>query len=143
MKESTIESRLVKGAKDAGWIAFKFISPGNVGVPDRLLISPNGRIIFVELKTDTGKLTPLQKLQIIRLEKYGQDVRVFYGLKDVNAFLAEIREEVVHSDIQPARVSETRDRHDHVETCCGTVPRNGLGLRQDSDRADCGAAADL
>lgn len=90
MKESTIESRLVRGAYKLGWLALKFVSPGNAGVPDRMLIGPDGRVVFAELKTETGKLTALQSAQIARLRKYGQDVRVLYGMKDVNAFLKEI-----------------------------------------------------
>lgn len=93
MKESAIEARLVKGAKQAGWLIRKFVSPGNAGVPDRMLISPDGHLVFVELKTETGRLTALQSAQIAMLRRYKQDVRVLYGRKDVESFLAEIRGE--------------------------------------------------
>jgi len=56
-----------------------------------MLISPEGHLIFVELKTETGRLTALQSAQIAMLRKYKQDVRVLYGRKDVEAFLTEIR----------------------------------------------------
>lgn len=96
MKESTIEARLVKGAKQAGWLIRKFVSPGNAGVPDRMLISPDGHLIFVELKTETGRLTALQSAQIAMLRRYKQDVRVLYvnmtrdeqnRIKDVGGFV--------------------------------------------------------
>lgn len=91
MRESGIEARLIKGATKAGWLALKFVSPGNAGVPDRMLISPEGNVIFAELKTESGKLTALQSAQIARLRKYKQDVRVLYGSDDVDVFLTEIR----------------------------------------------------
>lgn len=90
MRESRIENRLTRRLKNAGWLSLKFISPGNAGVPDRLLISPEGRVIFAELKTETGRLSPTQNAQIQRLRKYRQDVRVLYGAEDVDALLNEI-----------------------------------------------------
>ena len=63
------------------------MSPGNSGVPDRIVIFPGGRVVFVELKTETGRLSALQVAQIRRLERLGADVRVLYGLDDVKEFL--------------------------------------------------------
>ena len=60
MKESEIEGRLRDGVKRLGGKAFKFVSPGNAGVPDRLVVLPGGKIIFAELKTDTGKVSTIQ-----------------------------------------------------------------------------------
>lgn len=90
MKESTIEKKLVYGVRNFGWRALKFISPGNDGVPDRIVLGPPGHVIFVELKTDVGKLTRLQEIQIGRLRKLGMDVRVLYGAKGVDEFLQEV-----------------------------------------------------
>ena len=42
MLEKDIERKLVAGVKRAGGKAYKFVSPGNVGVPDRIVIWPNG-----------------------------------------------------------------------------------------------------
>ena len=57
MLEKEIEKRLCDGVKKLGGYAYKFTSPGNDGVPDRMVIMPGGDITFVELKTDTGKLS--------------------------------------------------------------------------------------
>ena len=92
MRESTIEKKLVYGARRLGWRALKFISPGNDGVPDRLVLGPCGRAIFVELKTEDWKLTRLQEIQIGKLRRLGHDVRVLYGAKAVDAFLKEVAE---------------------------------------------------
>lgn len=92
MSEKEIEKRLVAGIKNLGGRAYKFVSPGNAGVPDRIVILPKERPIFVELKTDKGKLTGLQESQLKRLHGLGQRVEVLYGLKDVNYFLEFCKE---------------------------------------------------
>ena len=52
MRESELEARLVRGVKAAGGVAYKFVSPGSVGVPDRLVVLPGGKVVFVELKAE-------------------------------------------------------------------------------------------
>lgn len=90
MREKDIEKILVTEVKKLGGRAYKWTSPGNDGVPDRIVILPGRPPIFVELKTDRGKLTALQKVQIDRLRVLGQDVRVLYGMGHVGRFLKEI-----------------------------------------------------
>lgn len=94
MKESAIESRLRAGVKSLGGIAYKFVSPGNAGVPDRLVVLPGGKVIFAELKTDTGKLSSLQAFQIRTLEGLGAEVWVVRGEAGVREFLDRCRQEV-------------------------------------------------
>lgn len=89
--EKDIEQKLVAGIKAQGGRAFKWVSPGNAGVPDRIVLLPGGRVIFVELKTDTGHLRPVQKAQINLLRKLGMDVRVLYGADEVREFLEEVK----------------------------------------------------
>ena len=90
MREKNIERILVTEVKRLGGRAYKWTSPGNDGVPDRIVILPGRPPIFVELKTELGRLTTLQKVQISRLRDLGQDVRVLYGMDDVDRFLKEI-----------------------------------------------------
>ena len=103
MLESEIEKRLVREIRRAGGMAYKFVSPGNTGVPDRIVILP-GEIIFVELKTETGRLSQAQTRQIKKLRSLGMRVEVLRGLKEVEEFLNEIR---------AARLSENSIRLDH------------------------------
>ena len=91
MLEKTVEKKLVDGVRRLGGKAFKWVSPGNAGVPDRIVILPKGRIIFVELKTDTGRVSPVQKITINLLTGLGCDVRVVRGEKGVIEFLEEMR----------------------------------------------------
>ena len=90
MRESSIERRLVDGIKRVGGMALKFTSPGHAGVPDRLVLLPGGRMVFVELKTKTGNLTPLQIETHNRLRALGAEVRTLYGKEYVEGFLREI-----------------------------------------------------
>ena len=66
MNESRIERRLVDGVKKLGGMCLKFVSPGTPGVPDRLIIPPTGRIIFAELKAETGRLAKIQRYTMER-----------------------------------------------------------------------------
>ncbi|EFB2576639.1 VRR-NUC domain-containing protein [Escherichia coli] len=49
-RESLIEKHLVAEVKKAGGVAFKFVSPGRRSVPDRIVLLPGGRLVFVECK---------------------------------------------------------------------------------------------
>ena len=90
MKEKEIEKILVDEVKRLGGRAYKWTSPGNDGVPDRIVFLPDTRVIFVELKTDTGVLSPLQKIQIDRLKKLGQWVEVVKGIQGVKMFFQDL-----------------------------------------------------
>jgi hypothetical protein len=71
-------------AKMAGGLAIKWVSPGFAGVPDRILIMPGGRIVFVELKAPGKKPTPLQARIIQMLVDRGADVRVADSMEKVD-----------------------------------------------------------
>ena len=90
MLEKTIERHLVDGVKRLGGLCVKFVSPGTPGVPDRIIITATGKIIFVELKTETGRLAKIQRYTIEQMMRRGADVRVIKGLDSVKELLAEI-----------------------------------------------------
>ena len=90
MKESEIEARLVKLVRGGGGLCYKFVSPGNRGVPDRIVITPDGRVFFVELKSQAGRLSELQKFQKSELEKRNVTVRVLNSVAAVQEFVEEM-----------------------------------------------------
>lgn len=98
MKESTIEARLVREVKKRGGLCYKFTSPGNPGVPDRIVILPGGTTIYVELKTEIGRLAKVQKWQIEELRRRGAVVRVLKGMDQVLAFLEEVDKDVLQAE---------------------------------------------
>lgn len=48
--EKSLERRFREECERRGWICIKFESPGNAGVPDRIVIDCSGNVSFVELK---------------------------------------------------------------------------------------------
>ncbi len=83
MKEKQIEQKLVKEIKAAGGLALKFVSPGQSGVPDRLLLFPNGVAAFVELKAPGKKPIAIQKVMIQKLRNLGFPVFVIDDQKQI------------------------------------------------------------
>ena len=56
MLEKEIEQQMRDLVKKRGGLFYKFVSPGNRGVPDRIVITPAGEVWFVELKQPAGRL---------------------------------------------------------------------------------------
>lgn len=94
MRENKIEEWLVDQVKRLGGIADKYTSPGNPGVPDRIVLLPGGKIIFVELKATWGRLSSIQKWQRKRYCALGADVRCVKGMDEAKAFIEELKHEV-------------------------------------------------
>ena len=105
MNEKIVEAKLRDGVEVLGGVAYKWVSPGNVGVPDRMVVLPGGVVHFIELKREGGKLTRMQKVQIARLRALGADCAVVYGLAGVETYLIFAREVVQHG-ISAARLPE-------------------------------------
>ena len=89
MRERDIENWLRQQIESMGGLAFKFVSPGNNGVPDRLAVLPGGVIYFIELKTDDGRLSPIQDWQQDRLRYRGANVVTINGMDEARAFVEE------------------------------------------------------
>lgn len=96
-EEGYVEQWLGNKVRRLGCLYYKFTSPGNAGVPDRLLVLPDGRVWFVELKDEHGRLSPQQIRQGCRLEKCKAKVFVVYGMDGaqnlVNILTADLRGE--------------------------------------------------
>ena len=71
MREREIESALVASVRKKHGLALKLISPGFDGVPDRLILFPDGRVGFIELKKPGQKMRPLQEKRKRQLEGLG------------------------------------------------------------------------
>lgn len=81
-REGHIEQWLGNKVRQLGCLYYKFVSPGNAGVPDRLLVLPDGRVWFVELKDATGRLSPQQQRQRERLDRCKAKTFVVYGMDE-------------------------------------------------------------
>jgi hypothetical protein len=91
MLEKQLESKITKKAKELGFLTYKFVSPSNRGVPDRIFISMHGEIFFIEFKSKKGKLTELQEHHIYKLRTHKASVYVVndleFGLNILNSYL--------------------------------------------------------
>lgn len=90
MLEKEIERRMCDLVRRRGGLTYKFTSPGNPGVPDRIVITPAGIVWFVELKTEIGRLAKIQQWQKEELEKRGANVRVVRGWDAAKKFVDEV-----------------------------------------------------
>ena len=69
--------------------ALKFYSPGNNGVPDRIVLL-NGKCYFVELKKPGAKPRKLQKAVMKTFNKLGFKVYVIDSIEKVDLFIRQI-----------------------------------------------------
>lgn len=93
MREREIEVYLRDRVKAEGGKAYKFVSPGNAGVPDRLVLLPGSLIAFVELKAPGKRSTPLQIVQQRRLRALGFQVYADVDSEDkVDALIEDVLE---------------------------------------------------
>jgi hypothetical protein len=70
--EKDIETKLRKMVERHGGRCLKWVCPGWVGVPDRLVLLPGGRILFVETKRPKGgSIAKMQKLWKKWLQQLG------------------------------------------------------------------------
>ena len=82
--ERDIERHLVRRAIEQGGKAYKWVSPGHVGVADRIVLLPGGVVWFVELKTAKGRLSPWQKLFAAEMRRMGMNYIVIRSKLDVD-----------------------------------------------------------
>ena len=90
MLEKIIERKLVTVTKAKGGIAPKFVSPGYDGMPDRIILLPNGKMGFVELKAKGKKPRPLQEARHRLLRELGFKVYIIDNASDIENVLGEI-----------------------------------------------------
>lgn len=96
MLESDVEKRLRKKVnEELGGRAFKFVSPGFNGVPDRIVLVPMGRIYFVETKAPGKKLRKLQEWVRGVIQGLGFIVLRIDTKEKVDAFIRQVKANVL------------------------------------------------
>lgn len=88
--EHTIEDTLALQLGLAGCLCLKFISPGFPGVPDRILLAPGGRVLFVEVKAPGQPLRRAQPKVVEALRKMGHRVEIVDTLSKAQALAREL-----------------------------------------------------
>ena len=91
MREKTVEAKLAAAVKAMGGLAPKFTSPGYDGMPDRMVLLPNGKFAFVELKAPGKKMRPLQVRRKNQIEALGFSVYCIDNPEQIGGVLREIQ----------------------------------------------------
>lgn len=90
--EKEIEAKLVKIVKKYGGLCLKWICPGWAGVPDRIVLLPGGKVIFVELKRPKGGVVSKRQIWWAhKLTLLGFDHYYLYDEAGMRFFELEIR----------------------------------------------------
>ena len=92
MREKVIERELVRAVKAVGGMCPKLISPGTDGMPDRIVLLPEARIGFVEVKAPGQKPRPLQERRHAQLRDLGFIVFVLDDPEQISGIIAEVKE---------------------------------------------------
>lgn len=89
MKEKEIEQYLVWHVEMAGGLAYKFASPNQRGVADRVVCLPDGSTWFVELKRPQGRLSELQKLFAYEMQTLKQKYACLWSKEMIDKWVKE------------------------------------------------------
>jgi len=85
--EKQVEAHLVKRVKELGGRAYKFTSPAHRGVADRIVCLPDGQTWFVEVKTEGGRLSELQKVFASDMAKMNQKYVCLWNKEQIDEWL--------------------------------------------------------
>ena len=90
MREKEIEKKLTQEAKKRGGLALKFVSPGFDGMPDRIVLMPEGKMAFVEVKALGMRPRPLQMARHKLLRGLGFSVFMLDDESQITKIIEEI-----------------------------------------------------
>lgn len=90
IKEHQIEEQLVKIVKAQGGLCLKINSTSMTGLPDRLLLLPEGKFAFVEVKRPGKKPRPIQVKRMNDLKKLGFRCYVLDNLEQIDTIIEEV-----------------------------------------------------
>ena len=91
MRERDVEQALTQAVQAHGGLCWKFTSPGLAGVPDRIIILPEGKIGFIEVKAPGQKPRPLQTHRLNQLHTLGATALTIDHPDQIEGALNEIR----------------------------------------------------
>ena len=87
MKEKEIEQYFAWVVEVNGGKTYKFTSPAQRGVADRIACLANGTVVMVELKTKKGNLSELQKLFAADMKRLNVPYECLWCIEDVDEFI--------------------------------------------------------
>lgn len=81
----------MRRVRQIGGIAYKFTSPSNRGVADRLVVLPGGVVWFVEVKRRGGRMTLLQEVFKRDIQRLGHNYMTVWDVSDVETFIQGVK----------------------------------------------------
>lgn len=90
VSEKSIERYLVQQAKEHGLPCLKYSNPNMVGYPDRLLVLPGAKVVWVELKSKGRKPDIRQQIRHMELSRMGHEVRVIDNKADIDKLIISL-----------------------------------------------------
>ena len=91
MRERTVEQHLVSGLEEIGIPCVKFQPDHMRGMPDRIILLPDRRVIWCELKTESGSLSEIQMVRHRELRRAGQWVEVVWSIPEADRLIDDIK----------------------------------------------------
>lgn len=88
MLEKQIERKLCDEVKNKNGMCLK--QTGLAGIPDRLVLMPNGKCAFVELKAPGEKPRKLQQIRMKQLKKLGFKCYLVDGVEQIKPVIDSI-----------------------------------------------------
>ena len=110
MRESVVEKHLVRLCESRGWKCLKFDPSRCVGMPDRLLLLPLGRTVWVELKTDGGRLSAVQTFRHVELAKLGHRVFTVWSIEQANELVGRLETELTEFGMTESPMTESEKK---------------------------------
>ena len=91
ISEAELERKLMKEVKKIGGLALKLVSPGYVGVPDRIILIAFGKIGFVEVKAPGEKPRKIQLKRHRELKALGFNTYILDDESQIGGIIDAIR----------------------------------------------------
>ena len=76
MTEQQIQKKIIDRYTANGWYVIKLIKTNKNGIPDLLCLKSGEPPLFIEVKTEIGRLSKLQEYRIDELKKAGFDTEI-------------------------------------------------------------------
>jgi len=76
--EGQVQNKLIKKLEKEGYYVIKLKATNKNGIPDLLALKPD-EARFIEVKTESGVVSPLQEYRLKELRSYGFKAEVHHG----------------------------------------------------------------
>jgi len=80
MTEQQLQSKRIKELEAEGYYVIKLVKTNKNGIPDLIAIPFGSDVLFIEVKSTSGKVSKLQEFRHEELKKHGINVSIYNGL---------------------------------------------------------------